>query len=59
MPDFVLDADPIIPTGIPATPEQVAQMIADPAIPVDAGVLPELSPEQRPSADQIAAAGDS
>ncbi len=27
MADFILDADPLIPTGIPATPEQVAELV--------------------------------
>lgn len=38
-----IDTDPYIPTGVPATPEQVAQMIADGKLPADI----ELHPSQR------------
>lgn len=46
MGDFIIDADPFNPTGVPATREQVAQMVAD-------GILAEeqvqqLVPEQQP-----------
>ena len=54
--EFILDQDPIIPTGIPATAEQVAAMIADPAMPVDETMLPALPEGQRPTAAQIDAA---
>ena len=54
--DFILDQDPLIPTGIPATKEQVAAMIADPEIPIDETLLPALPKEQRPTAKQISTA---
>jgi hypothetical protein len=53
-PAFILDADPIIPTGIPATAEQVAAMVADPTSPVTEDVIPVLSEPQQPTPEQIA-----
>ena len=47
--EFILDQDPIIPTGIPATAEQVAAMIADPDMPIDETILPALDKTQRPT----------
>lgn len=59
-PVFVLDADPLIPTGVAATAEQVAAMIADPDSPVTEATVPLLVPEQQPTPEQVeaAAAGD-
>jgi hypothetical protein len=56
---FVLDADPFIPTGVPATPEQVADMLADPTSPVTADVVELLPVEQQPTPEQIEAAAGS
>ena len=52
--DFILDQDPLIPTGIPATAEQVAAMIADPDIPIDETILPALDKTQRPTPTMLA-----
>jgi hypothetical protein len=48
MSDFVLDVDPLIPTGVPATAEQVAAMIADPEHPLTEAALPLLVEWQQP-----------
>jgi hypothetical protein len=55
---FILDADPIIPTGVPATPEQVAAMVVDPASVVTEDVIPLLVGEQQPTPEMIQAAID-
>jgi hypothetical protein len=55
VPEY-LDADPFIPTGVPATPEQVAEMLADPASPVTPDVVELLPVEQQPTPEQIDAA---
>ena len=57
--EFILDQDPIIPTGVPATREQVAAMIADPDMPVTEDTIPLLDKAQRPTPTQLAAAGGS
>jgi len=46
MPDFVIDADPFIPTGVPATPEQVAGLVAEGTLPAEK--VADLSAEQQP-----------
>ncbi len=46
MPDFIIDADPYIPTGIPATPEQVAVLVAEGTLPADK--VTDLAAEQQP-----------
>lgn len=46
MPDFVIDADPFIPTGVPATPEQVAVLVAEGTLPAEK--VADLATEQRP-----------
>jgi hypothetical protein len=48
MSDFVLDVDPLIPTGVPATVEQVEAMIADPESPVTEEIVPLLVEWQQP-----------
>lgn len=53
---FTLDKDPFIPTGDPATPDDVAAMLVDPEHPLTAATLPLLAEEQRPDLDQVAAA---
>jgi len=53
--DFTLDADINIPTGIAASPEQVADMVADPGSPVTVEVVAKLDAKQRPDADLFAA----
>lgn len=42
--EFVLDADPMIPTGVPADAHRVAELLADPEVPLtpeDVSLLPE------------------
>ena len=46
MADFTIDVDPYIPTGVNASPEQVAGLVADGTLP--AGKVAELAPEQQP-----------
>jgi len=46
MADFILDADPLIPTGVPATPEQVAELVVAEVLPAKA--VANLAPEQQP-----------
>ena len=52
MSDFIIDADPFIPSGVPATVEQVTAMVVDGILPADK--VPELVAEQQP--DDIAEA---
>jgi len=51
---FILDADPLIPTGVPATPEDVLRLLADPDIPLTPEAIDQLPPEQRPDPEAIA-----
>ncbi len=46
MDDFVIDFDPYIPSGVPATPERVAELVADGTLPADK--VPDLATEQQP-----------
>jgi len=46
MPDFIIDADPYIPSGVPATPEQVAVLVAEGTLPADK--VTDLAAEQQP-----------
>ena len=46
MADFILDADPYIPSGVPATPEQVAALVAEGTLPAEKVI--ELVAEQQP-----------
>lgn len=46
MADFVIDKDPEIPTGVAATPEDVAGLVADGTLP--AGKVADLVAEQQP-----------
>ena len=43
---FILDADVFIPTGVPATPERVAELVAEGTLPADK--VTELVAEQQP-----------
>ena len=52
MSEFVIDADPFIPTGTPATVEQVTAMVVDGILPADK--VADLAAEQQP--DDIASA---
>ena len=52
MSDYIIDADPFIPSGVPATVEQVTAMVVDGVLPADK--VPDLHPNQRP--DDIAEA---
>ena len=46
MADFIIDADPYIPSGVPATPEQVAVLVAEGTLPADK--VTDLAAEQQP-----------
>lgn len=47
MPDFIIDKDPEIQTGVAATPDDVAGLVADGTLPADkvAGLVAEQQPE--------------
>lgn len=47
MADFTIDVDPYIPTGVNATPEQVAGLVAEGTLPADK--VPDLAEIQQPS----------
>lgn len=49
-----LDKDPFIFTGVPATAEDVLEMLADPDIPITPEVIEALPPEQQPDPEAIA-----
>jgi len=55
MSDFIIDADPYIPSGTPATVEQVIAMVVDGILPVDK--VADLHPDQQPDniGDAVAA----
>ena len=46
MSDFIIDADPFSPSGVPATVEQVTAMVVDGILP--AAKVAALAPDQRP-----------
>lgn len=46
MADFAIDCDPFIPTGVNASPEQVAGLVADGTLPADK--VADLVAEQQP-----------
>ena len=48
MSDFIIDADPYIPSGTPATVEQVIAMVVDGILPADK--VTALSADQQPAA---------
>lgn len=51
-----IDADPFIPSGVDATAEQVADMLATEKIPVETvALLPDV---QKPDDDQLIAAAE-
>lgn len=54
MSDFTIDADPLIPSGVPATVEQVTAMVVDGILP--AAKVAALAPDQQPDsiADAVA-----
>ncbi len=54
MSDFIIDADPLIPSGVPATVEQVTAMVVDGILPADK--VAALAPDQQPDsiADAVA-----
>ena len=52
MSDYIIDADPFIPSGVPATVEQVTAMVVDGILP--AAKVADLTPDQQP--DSIAEA---
>lgn len=55
MSDFIIDADPYIPSGIPATVDEVAAFVVDGILPADK--VADLHPDQQPDsvADAVAA----
>ena len=55
MSDFIIDADPYIPSGTPATVEQVTAMVVDGILP--AAKVADLHPDQQPDniGDAVAA----
>ncbi len=52
MADFTIDVDPYIPTGVNATPEQVAAFVAEGTLP--AAKVVELTAEQQPEDLKVA-----
>jgi len=46
MSDFIIDADPFIPSGVPATVEQVTAMVVDGILP--AAKVADLVADQQP-----------
>ena len=54
MSDFVLDSDPLIPTGVPADPVQVGALILGDVLPADA--ITELVADQQPTPEDLGAA---
>lgn len=56
MDEFTLDADPMIPTGVPADPDRVAELLADPEVPLTAADVERLPEWQQPTPEQIEAA---
>ena len=52
MSDFIIDADPFIPSGVPATVEEVAAFVVDGILPV--AKVADLHPDQQP--DSVAEA---
>ncbi len=51
MSDYILDTDIFIPTGVPATPERVAELLASGDVPTSA--VEALGEEQTPTAVQL------
>lgn len=56
MSDFVLDSDPLIPSGTPADVPKVVALIADGVLPPDR--VPLLVVEQQPDEADVIAATD-
>ena len=55
MSDFIIDSDPFIPSGVPATVDEVAAFVVDGILPADK--VADLHPDQQPDsvADAVAA----
>ena len=55
MSDFIIDSDPFIPSGVPATVEEVAAFVVDGVLPV--AKVADLHPDQQPDniGDAVAA----
>ena len=55
MSDFIIDSDPFIPSGVPATVEEVAAFVVDGILP--AAKVADLHPDQQPDniGDAVAA----
>lgn len=56
MSDYVLDADPYIPSGTPADPPRVVELITNGVLPPDR--VPLLVAEQQPDEAEVIAATD-
>jgi len=55
MSDFIIDSDPFIPSGVPATVDEVTAMVVDGILP--AAKVADLHPDQQPDniGDAVAA----
>lgn len=51
MTQYILDADPLIPTGVPATPVEVGLLVLEETLPVAA--IEKLSEEQQPTPEDL------
>ncbi len=54
MSDFVLDSDPLIPTGVPADPVQVGVLVLGGVLPADS--IGALVADQQPTPEDLGAA---
>ena len=54
MSDFILDTDPLIPTGVPADPVQVGILVIEDVLPAES--IPALDEAQQPTPEDLGAA---
>lgn len=54
MSDFILDTDPLIPTGVPADPVQVGILVLGGVLPADS--IGALVADQQPTPEDLGAA---
>ena len=54
MSDFILDTDPLIPTGVPADPVQVGILVIEDVLPAES--IPALAEAQQPTPEDLGAA---
>jgi len=52
--DFILDTDPLIPTGVPADPVQVGILVIEDVLPAES--IPALAEAQQPTPEDLGAA---